>query len=124
MRCYRQFGIKKALFSSASSNDSIKFATSLLQQVKDGTLSVDKAVLQLSQINSASTSISSFANIDHDRYIRTNFPEVIFAQSKTSFQVASILDDMAERQIKNQQKTTSAMSQEQKHYLPPILATR
>lgn len=122
IRCYRLHtdGIKKISLSSSTStsNDSTAFTTLILQQVQDGTLSVDKAVLQLSQSNNAATSIASFANIDHDRYARTNFPEVIFAQSKTPFQVASILDEMAEEQI------AKATSQEQKRYVPPILATR
>jgi hypothetical protein len=156
--CYRNAltasRTKKCLFSSTTtlptttttSNDSSQLhVTVLLQQVKDGTLSIDKAIVELSRLGnislvsaadnpstvqqSSSSQLSSFANIDHDRYARTNFPEVIFAQSKTSYQVATILDEMAERQIiqlypiiadapKQQQQ------QQQKGYTPPILATR
>ena len=123
---------KSALSSVSSSNDSIDGTAllRLLQQVKDGTLSVDNAVIHLSQqqqINNAvSTSVlSSFANIDHDRYTRTNFPEVIFAQNKTSYQVAKILDEMAERQIMKQQNAaTTSIHEQKKRFIPPILATR
>jgi hypothetical protein len=91
---------------------------------------VDKAMMQLSQTttnNNSVTSLSSFANIDHDRYTRTNFPEVIFAQGKSAVQVAAILNEMAERQIMKLQQTlpeTNQRPQQQKRYIPPILATR
>ena len=140
-------GVKLLQFSSTSSNDSTtsssEYATlQLLQQVKDGTLSIEKAGLELSRFNknpnsessssssSAAAALSSFANIDHDRYTRTNFPEVIFAQSKTSYQVATILDEMAERQITKlllNHQTAVEVTPKQEHkkcYLPPILATR
>ena len=115
--------------SSAAPNDAIERATlSLLRQIKDGTLTIDKAVMQLSQINniiSTASPLASFANIDHDRYSRTNFPEVIFAQGKTSLQVATILEEMAEKQIIKQHQTTeSAPTSQQKRCVPPILATR
>ena len=107
--------------------DSIDYTTSLLQRVKDGTLSVDKAALELSRSTAHPTpsALSSFANIDHDRYTRTNFPEVIFAQSKTSHQVATILDEMAERQIMKQHQAAAVVPKQQQQYdTPPILATR
>jgi hypothetical protein len=39
--------------------------------------------------------LASFANLDYERSKRTGFPEAVFAEGKTSKQVASILDDMA-----------------------------
>jgi NCAIR mutase (PurE)-related protein len=39
--------------------------------------------------------LQSFANLDHGRAMRAGFPEAVFAQGKTSKQVALILDDMA-----------------------------
>jgi pyridinium-3,5-biscarboxylic acid mononucleotide synthase len=39
--------------------------------------------------------LHSFANLDHSRANRTGFPEAVFAEGKTPFQVAKILDDMA-----------------------------
>ena len=140
--------MKNCLFSSTTSNDNSQLQTTvLLQQVKDGTISIDQAIFELSRLSStvsgdntpkttvqssssssSSQQLASFANIDHDRYIRTNFPEVIFAQSKTSYQVATILDEMAERQIIQLYPTTTAdavpKQQQQKGYTPPILATR
>ena len=131
-RCRIRTGSNKAISfssSSAETSDAIERATlSLLRQVKDGTLTIDKAVMQLSQINniiSTASPLASFANIDHDRYSRTNFPEVIFAQGKTSLQVATILEEMAEKQIIKQHQTTeSAPTSQQKRCVPPILATR
>jgi hypothetical protein len=97
----------------------------LLHQVKNGSLSIEQAVSQLSKVNAATSnhdipSLSSFANIDHNRYHRTRFPEVVFAQSKTSQQVASILDDMAGNLIQRCNNSTILKRQ----YIPPILATR
>lgn len=39
--------------------------------------------------------LESFANLDHDRTSRTGFPEAVFAEGKTSEQVALILEAMA-----------------------------
>ncbi|KAL3817158.1 hypothetical protein ACHAXA_006158 [Cyclostephanos tholiformis] len=39
--------------------------------------------------------LSSFANIDHRRVLRTGFPEAIFGEGKTPSQIHAILDSMA-----------------------------
>jgi NCAIR mutase (PurE)-related protein len=39
--------------------------------------------------------LETFANLDHDRTSRTGFPEAVFAEGKTSDQVALILEAMA-----------------------------
>ena len=39
--------------------------------------------------------LETFANLDHDRTSRTGFPEAVFAEGKTSEQVALILEAMA-----------------------------
>ena len=56
--------------------------------------------LQMQSSSSLSSSpedstLHSFANLDHGRANRTGFPEAVFAEGKTPFQVAKILDDMA-----------------------------
>jgi hypothetical protein len=76
----------------------------LLERIRDGTLDPEEASLliqrnsEMSQkgLSSGST-LEQFANLDHDRAQRTGFPEAVFAQGKTADQVASILDDMAQR---------------------------
>ena len=61
--------------------------------------------------------LQSFANLDHSRAKRTGFPEAVFAEGKTSKQVASILDDMG--------RTANEVANDDTSYLyPAILATR
>jgi NCAIR mutase (PurE)-related protein len=45
--------------------------------------------------NTHGSNLLSFANIDYKRAKRTGFPEAIFAQGKTPYQIVSILDSMA-----------------------------
>lgn len=80
--------------SSSSSSISI---SDVLKRVETGQLDAKQAEALLQQPSSSSTNstLQSFANLDHTRANRTGFPEAIFAQSKTSVQVAAILDDMA-----------------------------
>jgi hypothetical protein len=140
--CFRRRGLSTLPSSSVTmeTND----VAMLLLRVKDGTLPIEKAVAQLSQrklVTSSNSSghhtsslSSSFANIDYNRYERTNFPEVIFAQSKTPQQVAMILDEMAGKEIEQRKEkinnnnatssSVTATSSEQNSYKPPILATR
>ena len=91
---------------SALTRDLIKRSASssladVLRQVQEGTLSVQEAEGHLLDAaatqSSASTeqTLQSFANLDHTRAMRTGFPEVVFAQGKTTRQLAAILDDMA-----------------------------
>lgn len=71
--------------------------TDILRQVETGKLGADDAASMILKQPTASPddTLQSFANLDHSRANRTGFPEAIFAQSKTSAQVAAILDDMA-----------------------------
>jgi NCAIR mutase (PurE)-related protein len=39
--------------------------------------------------------VTSFANLDHRRALRTGFPEAVFGQGKTPVQIHTILDSMA-----------------------------
>ena len=41
--------------------------------------------------------LSSFANLDHSRALRTGFPEAVFAQGKTPPQIVAILDSMTRK---------------------------
>ena len=45
--------------------------------------------------------LSSFANIDHNRYRRTGFPEAIFGEGKTPTQMHAILDSMATNALRH-----------------------
>jgi NCAIR mutase (PurE)-related protein len=65
--------------------------------------------------------LASFANLDYERSKRTGFPEAVFAEGKTSKQVASILDDMA-RSV-NESMQSSSISNDD-YVSTAILATR
>ena len=56
----------------------------LLEQVKAGGLSVDKAMDSLKTLPFEEL---GFAVVDHHRQLRTGFPEVIFGQGTTKEQV-------------------------------------
>jgi pyridinium-3,5-biscarboxylic acid mononucleotide synthase len=63
----------------------------ILEQYKDGTLSVDDA---LARLRSLPFEDLGFANVDHHRSLRQGFPEVIFGAGKTVDQVAKIVEAM------------------------------
>jgi NCAIR mutase (PurE)-related protein len=58
--------------------------TEILRQVKDGTLSVDKAasLLEGDPRNRSYDEVGNFAKLDTDRKRRSGFPEVVFCQGK------------------------------------------
>ena len=76
------------------------------------TISTDSGIPEL-------TSLESFANLDHDRRKRTGFPEAVFAEGKTSAQVAAILEDMARKVNESRH-----VDFDEHHDTGPILATR
>jgi pyridinium-3,5-biscarboxylic acid mononucleotide synthase len=101
----------------------------ILQQVRDGTLSVNDAEKKLirtttTQKDSRSPEevLASFANLDHSRASRAGFPEAVFGEGKTADQIARILDDMArhanEQSGHEKDHTADTIKQ------TPILATR
>ena len=51
--------------------------------------------------------LSSFANLDHDRASRTGYPEAVFGQGKTPSQIHVILDSMARNVVLRMQKNSS-----------------
>jgi len=61
----------------------------LLENIKEGTLTVDKAMEQLKNLPYEDL---DFARIDHHRALRTGLPEVIFSQGKTFEQVREIAE--------------------------------
>ena len=67
----------------------------LLESVRRGELAVDAAMEDLSQL--PYETVGDFARLDHHRALRRGFPEVIFAQGKTTEQVARIFALQAQR---------------------------
>ena len=70
----------------------------ILQGVKDGTISVDDALLQ---IKKEPFEDIGYAKVDHHRKVRQGVAEVIYGASKTVAQMAGIVRSMQE----NGQKT-------------------
>lgn len=71
----------------------------ILQRVQDGTLTPAEALklIGVTPHMKNDQALESFANLDHERFNRTGFPEAVFAEGKIPAQVAAILDDMARR---------------------------
>jgi NCAIR mutase (PurE)-related protein len=67
--------------------------TRLLEAVKQGSVSVADAVDRL-RSGLADESLG-FATVDHQRALRTGFPEVIFGEGKTPDQIVAIADRIA-----------------------------
>ena len=65
---------------------------SLLNEVREGRTAVPDALERLKNLPFEDM---GFAKVDHHRALRTGMPEVIFAESKTPAQVASIFERMA-----------------------------
>ncbi|WP_077617969.1 nickel pincer cofactor biosynthesis protein LarB [Bacillus sinesaloumensis] len=59
----------------------------ILEQVKQGTLSIEDAKLQLATYENL-----GFAKIDHHRKNRQGFPEIVFGEGKTKEQILSIVN--------------------------------
>lgn len=67
----------------------------LLKDVKRGKLSISEAI---AQINSPQFEDLGYAKLDHGRRLRCGFPEVVFAQGKTSAQITAIARKLLERE--------------------------
>src|ERR1700758_904975 len=65
----------------------------LFDEVRRGKLSPDDAVARLRHLPFEDL---GFAKVDHHRALRTGMPEVIFAEGKTTAQVAAIFSRMAQ----------------------------
>ncbi len=67
----------------------------LLEEVKNGGMSVDEAVAELKILPFEDI---GFAKIDHHRRIRNGFPEVIYSQGKTIDQIKMIVGRLIEKE--------------------------
>ena len=67
---------------------------SVLQEVRDGTLSPEDALLRLKL---APFEDLGYAKVDYHRAVRQGVPEVIYGQSKTTEQIRGILESMRRR---------------------------
>ena len=63
----------------------------MLEQVKDGRLSVDEAMSRLSLLPFRDL---GFAKVDHHRTIRKGFPEAVFGQGKSPDQIAAVAEEI------------------------------
>lgn len=70
----------------------------LLQQVRDGKISVDDAVLQL---KTAPFEDLGFAKVDHHRALRQGAAEVIYGSGKTAEQIVKIAESMLSQGTKS-----------------------
>lgn len=80
-------------FSSFTTHDGL---LNLLKSVRAGTLSPDKALTSIRNLETES--VGGYAQIDHHRTLRTGFPEVIFGDGKTPAQIADILVTLRAKQ--------------------------
>jgi NCAIR mutase (PurE)-related protein len=69
----------------------------LLEQVKDGSMPVDDAIVSLKDLPYEDM---GYAKLDMHRSIRTGFPEVVFCQGKTCEQAVEIVKRLADRNSK------------------------
>lgn len=67
----------------------------LLESIRQGALPVDEALSRLSHLPYEEL---GFAEVDHDRTLRTGFPEVVMAEGKTVEQVTAIAERLAAQQ--------------------------
>ncbi len=66
----------------------------LLHKLKDGKIEVDEAIERLKSLPFEDI---GFASIDHHRYLRRGFPEVIYARGKKVEQIIKIIEKMVEK---------------------------
>lgn len=66
----------------------------LLENIKDGNISIDKAMDELKTLPFEDL---GFAKIDHHRNIRNGYPEVIYCQGKTIDQIKVIVNKLMEK---------------------------
>ncbi len=100
----------------------------LLNAVKDGTISIEEAEMELKQLPYEDL---GFAKLDHHRSLRSGFPEVIFCQGKTCEQVKKIFERfvkadakvLATRASKEQYEAVSSLFPEAVYLETPRLIT-
>jgi NCAIR mutase (PurE)-related protein len=67
--------------------------TQLLENVKNGKVSIDDAVRKLKKLPFEDV---GFAKVDHHRAIRSGYPEVIYCEGKTIEQIKIIVEKLME----------------------------
>lgn len=67
----------------------------LLEAVRRGDVSIEQAVAQLRPGEGQEL---GFANLDHNRALRTGVPEVVFCQGKTADQIVQIVDQIMQHE--------------------------
>lgn len=75
-----------------------KWIRSLLEQYKEGKISLEQGVDELSQLPYEDM---GFAQIDHHRELRQGFPEVIYGEGKTKEQILAIMKALVEESHHN-----------------------
>ena len=70
----------------------------ILEQVRDGALSVEKALLL---IKKKPFEDIGYAKVDHHRSVRQGAPEVIFGAGKEASQIAGIVDSMKKKRAED-----------------------
>lgn len=73
----------------------LKSLSRVLEQVRDGELTVDSACEIFKKLHIEEL---GFASLDHHRAIRLGFPEVIYGEGKTSGQITGIFRSLIQRQ--------------------------
>lgn len=134
-----RYSVKVASQSTSSRFSSLKRPFSndsqlqdILENVSSGKLSPNQALTLINDFGTATNNnniggdkdterLQSFVRIDHERSHRTGFPEVVFAQGKTSIQVCKILDNMAKYMI---QRVVDESNNQEIVPFSAILATR
>lgn len=84
--------------------------SSLFEQVRQGSLSVEQAVSHFANQSQQKSAILTSANIDLDRSSRCGYPEVIFCEGKTSASLVEIFSTLLES---NQRCLGTRISEEQ-----------
>ena len=69
----------------------------LFQQLLDGDIAIEEAVQSLKTLPFEDL---GFAQVDHHRYLRQGFPEVVFGQGKTPEQIAQIAASISKKSSK------------------------
>ena len=87
--------ITRFLFRSLTNMDPANLKA-LLQQVKKGSLSVQRALAQLHTLPYENL---SFAKIDHHRSLRQGIPEAILCEGKTETQVLAIAKGLMKKKV-------------------------
>lgn len=95
-KSYVEFSIQGVL--KAGEKMDKKWIRSLLEQYKEGKISLEQGVDELSQLPYEDM---GFAQIDHHRELRQGFPEVIYGEGKTKEQILAIMKALAEESHHN-----------------------